>query len=107
MVAWVEQLLTTHADQLAPVLEDHAALRQQLQTLAARVAELEARLKQASHNSHQPPSSDGPAKLPRRRSRRNRTGKAPGGQPGHPSTTLAQVTEPTAVVPFTRCASQG
>ena len=99
MVAWVEQLLATHADQLAQWLADQAELSRQLQSLAARVAELEARVNRDSHNSHKPPSSDGPAKLPRRRSRRKRSGKAPGGQPGHPGTTLAQVAKPTTIVP--------
>ncbi len=91
VVALVERLLVTQAD-----------LTQQVQTLSTRVAELEARLNRDSHNSHnshKPPSSDGPAKLPRRRSRRKRSGKAPGGQPGHAGTTLAQVAEPASVVP--------
>src|SRR5579859_3541514 len=94
MVAWVEQLLATHAGQLAQLLEAQTESGQQVQALAARVAELEARLKRDSHNSHQPPSSDGLAKLPRRRSRRKRSGKTPGGQPGHADTTLAQVAQP-------------
>ncbi len=88
VVALVEQLQATQAE-----------LRQQVQALTVRVAELEARLKQDSHNSHQPPSSDGPAKLPPRRSQRRRRGKKSGGQPGHPGATLVQVKQPDTVVP--------
>ncbi len=61
------------------------------QLLTTRVQELEANLNKDSLNSHKPPSSDGPAQLPRRRSQRQRKGKASGGQAGHPGTTLVQV----------------
>ncbi len=87
VVALVEQLQATQAE-----------LRQQVQLLTARVAELEARLNKDSHNSHKPPSSDGPTKLPPRRSRRKRSGKKSGGQPGHPGVTLLQVERPDTVV---------
>ena len=93
VVALVEQLQATQAE-----------LRQQVQLLTARVAELEMRLNKDSHNSHQPPSSDGPAKLPPRRSRRKRSGKKSGGQPGHPGATLLQVKHPDKVVTHTASA---
>jgi transposase len=51
-------------------------------SLQARVAELEARLKQNSTNSSKPPSSDGPHVKPA--PPRTRSGKKRGGQPGHP-----------------------
>jgi|SRR5579859_800267 len=75
-----------------------AELMAQVQTLTVRMQALEARLNQDSHNSHKPPSSDGLAKLPRRRSRRQRSGKASGGQAGHLGFTLLPVAEPNQIV---------
>ena len=102
MVVWVEQLVDLHqrqvvalTTQLAEGVEAH---RLTLTNLKARVEELEVRVNKDSHNSHKPPSSDGPAKLPRRRSRRKRSGKASGGQPGHSGVTLLQVDQPDTVV---------
>ncbi len=54
----------------------------QVARLAARVAELEARLGQTSANSARPPSSDGPHVEPT--PPKAPSGKAKGGQPGHP-----------------------
>jgi len=88
MVALVEKLWATQV-----------TLEQQVQGLTARVAELEARLNKDSHNSHQPPSSDGPAKRPRTRSLRQRSGKKSGGQAGHPGVTRVLVDDPDVVIP--------
>jgi len=74
------------------------ALQQEIAGLSAQVAQLQARLNQDSHNSHQPPSSDGPAKRPRPRSLRKRSGKKSGGQPGHPGTTRYVVDEPDLIM---------
>ena len=49
----------------------------------ARIAELEAQLRQNSRNSSKPPSSDPPGTPPRRS---DPTGRKPGGQPGHKGT---------------------
>ena len=68
----------------------------QLAALTARVAQLEARVGGHSQNSHRPPSSDGPRTPPR--SQRERSGKAPGGQPGHRGQTLTMVATPDTVV---------
>ena len=81
------------------LLAQQAEMAQQIETLTVRVQELEARLNKDSHNSHKPPSSDGLAKLPRRRSRRQRSGKAAGGQAGHMGVTLRPVAKPDQVVP--------
>ena len=98
MVALVEQLLA-----------NQATLEQQVTGLTTRVAELEARLNKDSHNSHKPPSSDGPAKRPRVHSLRKRSGKKSGGQEGHPGVTRALVDEPDVLVPHapTVCAGCG
>ena len=50
--------------------------------LTARIVELESRLNTNSTNSSKPPSSDGLAK-PAVKSLREKSGRKPGGQPGH------------------------
>jgi transposase len=73
--------------------EENAALRDRLMELLERVTELERRLGQNPRNSDRPPSSEGYAK-PAPRSRRERTDRHSGGQPGHHGHTLRQVSEP-------------
>jgi transposase len=58
------------------------------------VQELEAQVKQDSHNSHWPSSRD----KGRTQSLRERSGKKAGGQPGHEGRTLKLVSEPEQVV---------
>ena len=65
--------------------------------LTERVAELEARLGQSPRNSSKPPSSEGYEK-PTPKSRRQRTDRPSGGQPGHKGHTLEQVTAPDGVL---------
>jgi transposase len=62
-------------------------------TLEDKVSELEGHLKLNSTNSSKPPSSDGLQK-PAPKSLREKTGRKPGGQPGHPGRTLEQVKTP-------------
>ncbi len=69
--------------------------RAQAQQLAARVEQLEARLSKDSHNSDKPPSSDGPTRpRPQPKNLRQRSGRPPGGQKGHPGHTLALAEHP-------------
>lgn len=82
-------------------LQAHAA------KLETRIAELEKRLNQNSSNSSKPPSSDG---LKRTKSlRSSKTGRKPGGQPGHPGQTLRQSDTPdfTIVIPLDTCPECG
>src|SRR5271165_4741848 len=89
-------------DEAGPIAEDSAsiiaALREQnaaqqalIARLEARIAELERQLGLNSGNSGKPPSSDGlKKKTVRVSSLRERSGKKPGGQKGHPGETLRQ-----------------
>ena len=67
---------------------------EQIELLKAEVAELRRQLGQDSRNSSKPPSSDSPFTKPAPRSLRGKSGRKPGGQPGHPGTTLALVEHP-------------
>jgi transposase len=71
-----------------------AQLRADNERLRAENAELRRRLGMNSRNSSKPPSSDSPFVKPVPRSLRGRSGRKPGGQPGHPGSTLALVAEP-------------
>ncbi|MCA1674122.1 MAG: DUF6444 domain-containing protein, partial [Actinobacteria bacterium] len=73
------------------------ALSAELGAARVRIAELEARLGQSSRNSSKPPSSDGLAK-PAPKSLRRRGGRKPGGQDGHPGSTLAPVAVPDEII---------
>jgi transposase len=71
----------------------------QIAALQARNAELERRLGLNSGNSGKPPSSDGLKKKPARTSSlRERSGKKPGGQQGHPGKTLSRTANPDATI---------
>jgi transposase len=106
VIALVEHLLAVQAGQIEQLVSGH---ERQVGDLTARVAQLEAHLNKDSHNSHQPPASDGPAKRPHPRSLRRRSGKKSGGQPGHPGVTRCLVDQPDTVVPHTptTCAACG
>ena len=69
-------------------------LTARLDALEAENAELTRQLGQNSRNSSKPPSSDSPFVKPAPKSVRRRSGRKPGGQPGHPGSTLALVANP-------------
>jgi len=75
-----------------------ATLRQRVRALERQVKELKGRLALNSTNSGKPPASDGLAKAaPKPKSLRQRSGRRPGGQKGHPGRTLQPVTAPDQV----------
>lgn len=92
----IEEIEAIYTSGPAPTVALVQQLLAQVLQLSQRVAELEERLSRDSHNSHQPPSSDGFNKKPR--SLRQRSGKRPGGQPGHPGQTLRFSACPDVVV---------
>ena len=85
-------------DELAALVVEQvrviAELRARVAVLEAENAELRRRLGMNSTNSSKPPSSDSPFVKPAPRSLRGRSGRKPGGQPGHPGSTLALVADP-------------
>jgi transposase len=84
---------------VAELRAQNAALLAQNAALVARVAQLERQLGLNSGNSGKPPSSDGLKKQPARvGSLRERSGRKPGGQTGHPGKTLRRTETPDATV---------
>jgi hypothetical protein len=73
------------------------SLTDENELLRAGVSKLTKRLNKDSGNSSKPPSSDG-FKKARCRSSREKSGKAPGGQPGHEGHTLGLFPDPDEVV---------
>jgi hypothetical protein len=88
-------------DELAALVAQQAAtiarLEAEVAALRAENAELKRRLGLNSRNSSKPPSSDSPFVKPAPKSLRRRSGRKPGGQLGHPGSTLAQVADPDEV----------
>ena len=86
----------TTDETIAALQAENARLRGDVAALLARVRELEGQLATTSRNSSKPPSSDGPARVPR--SLRGKSGRKPGGQPGHRGAHLCLVDTPDRVV---------
>lgn len=85
-------------DELAALVVAQAQVIEQLRAevaqLRAENAELKRRLGMDSTNSSKPPSSDSPFTKPAPKSLRRKSGRKPGGQPGHPGSALALVDDP-------------
>ena len=80
--------------------QQNARLEEQVSRLIERVEELERRLGLNSRNSGKPPSSDGlkkPKSKRRTQSQRRKSGRKPGGQPGHKGETLRRSDHPDRV----------
>jgi transposase len=90
----VDELLARLAALEAGLAERDAVIGR----LQAENAELRRRLGMDSTNSSKPPSTDSPFTKPVPRSLRRGSGRKPGGQPGHPGTTLRQVDDADEVV---------
>jgi transposase len=82
---------------LSALIELLLRLEAEVRALRSQVKELKDRLALSSRNSSKPPSTDGLAK-PAPKSLRQRSGRRPGGQPGHPGRTLEPVEKPDHVV---------
>jgi transposase len=80
------------------VYELFVSMQTVIETLTARVKQLEDRLGKDSHNSSKPPSSDGLARKPKPTSLRGKSGRRSGGQPGHPGRTLEFAEKPDDTV---------
>ena len=79
----------------AMIVEQQAIIAE----LRATIAQLEAKLAANSSNANRPPSSDGLKKgRPKPHSLRQRTGKKPGGQPGHPGAAMAWAEDPDQII---------
>jgi transposase len=84
-------------------------LEERLEVSEKRIKELEGQIAKNSHNSSKPPSSDGFSKPPKPKSRRNKSGKASGGQTGHEGHRLEPVDDPDHTVqhPVDQCEQCG
>jgi transposase len=92
-VAAVLALVNMLLERVRDLEEKLRVAGEQEQALRQQVNELRGRLAQNSQNSNRPPSSDNPDK-PRPQSLRQKSGRKPGGQPGHPGRTLQRVKDP-------------
>ena len=83
--------------------EENRQLRQIIFVSQRRISELEEEVrrlmgpKRGSTNSSVPPSQD-PFRIKRTESLREKTGKKPGGQPGHEGETLEMISHPDLVI---------
>lgn len=79
------------------LMGEMAAALERVAALEGENATLRAKLDTNSGNSSKPPSSDGPGVRPHPKSQRVRSGRQPGGQPGHTGHSLQLVDTPDEV----------
>jgi hypothetical protein len=90
-----EEILALCASNPEVIVAYIESLESQIKELSYRLQALESRLNQNSRNSSKPPSTDFFAKgKPNPKSLRKNSGKKPGGQEGHPGTTLEMINNP-------------
>ena len=105
-----EQKSTRLEEENAWLRQENARLHEQIVRLVERVETLERRLGLNSGNSGKPPSSDGlkkPRAKRRTRSQRDKSGRKPGGQPGHTGETLRRSEHPDRVEDHVPAACEG
>ena len=81
-----QELISRQQEQITLLERQLSRQQEQLGQFAQQVKALQDRLAKDSHNSHLPPSSDRFSRHPK--SLRKKSGKQPGGQPGHQGKTL-------------------
>jgi transposase len=99
-----EELWKMARSSLAMLVDLVLRLEVQLVQMRQEIKALKDRLALNSRNSGKPPSTDGLDK-PAPKSLRKKTGRKPGGQPGHPGRSLQQIAQPdhTIVHLLDRC----
>jgi transposase len=87
---------TEETAEKAELVREKQRLESQIEELSMQVHELLGRLAKDSRTSSKPPSTDGYAK--KTKSLRQKSGKKPGGQVGHPGSTRCLVEHPDEIV---------
>src|SRR6266852_5766706 len=95
-VVYLRQEKSLLQEQLAQRDEVITHMQHEIVLLREQVHALQEQLKKDSHNSHLPPSSDRFHRQPK--SLRKSSGKKPGGQAGHPGSTLLLSPTPDQVI---------
>lgn len=98
----LKKLLEHDQEKFLDIVEDLYTtidfLNDQLQQMSRRVQLLEEQAAKNSNNSSKPPSSDGFKRQRKTKSLRKKSGKKPGGQPGHEGTNLTMIDNPDDII---------
>jgi len=89
-----EEILSLCASNPEVIVAYIESLESQIKDQSERLRSLESVLNQNSRNSSKPPSTDFIQGKPNPKSLRKKSDKKPGGQDGHPGTTLEMVNDP-------------